>query len=61
MYMSQFLIAPFKVVSVPGKVGGQLFVARDLSSLAGASGLAAEWRQNTEPFKSTLREQRKYP
>lgn len=61
MYMSQFLIAPFKVVSVPRKVGGQLFVARGLSSLAGASGLAAEWRPNTEPFKSTLREQRKSP
>lgn len=44
-----------KVLSVPGKVGGQVFVARGLSALAGASGLAAEWRQSKEPFKSMRR------
>lgn len=54
MLCGQFLIATSKVLSVPGKVGGQVFVTRSMSSPAGVSGLAAEWRSSAESFKSTV-------
>ena len=59
--MGQVLIAISKVLGVPGKVGGQVFAARSLSSVAGASGLAAEWRPSEAPFKSMLNRVVKIP